>query len=98
MQHRVQGRSQPSSSLRYCHMTGMISVDFHCKLMLICEVKPWCSRGCCETKPIRERTSTDEHVSLHELSHPSSTGLVDRIKQLILVSMGMSFKNSRIPS
>ena len=39
------GRSQPSSSLHYCHMTAMISVDFHCKLMLICEVKPWCSRG-----------------------------------------------------
>jgi hypothetical protein len=23
----------------------IISYDFHCKLMFICEVKPWCSRG-----------------------------------------------------
>ena len=53
---------------------------------------------CCETTPIRERTSTDEHASLHEWSHPSSTRLVDRIRQLILVSKGMSFRNSRVPS
>ena len=48
--------------------------------------------------PIRERTSTDEQASLHEWSHPSSTGLVDRIRQLILVPKGMSFVNSRVPS
>ena len=57
-----------------------------------------CSQVCCETTPIREWTSIDEHASLHEWSHPSSTGLVDRIRQLILALKGVFFGNSHVPS
>ena len=50
---------------------------------------------CCEMTPTHEQTSTDEHVSLHEVI----LSINYMIRQLVLVSKGMlSFVNSCVPS